>query len=422
MIAVLSVCSAILLVIAVIFVVLWRQSVSDALSADRNAEQLRAESAAKDVSIVRAESEISKLREKAESDRAELEKLQESFRLEFRNMANDILEEKSKQFKETNKESIDTLLKPFKDNLADFKRRVEDIYSEENRQHGALKSELRNLLELNQRITEETSNLTNALKGSNKVQGDWGEMILERMLESSNLQRGVHYFVQENFKDEDGNNLRPDVVLTLPEGKRIVIDSKVSLTAYVGYCSAEEEAGRENFMKEHLGSVRRHVGELHAKNYQNLVDSPDFVIMFVPNEPAFMCALQNDKALWADAYNKKVIISSPTNLFALLKIVDDLWKRDNQSKHALEIARQGGALYDKFVGFVSSLEEVGRNIDRAQKSYGQAYGQLKEGSGNLVRRAENLRELGVKASKKLPAQLTDSFEDENGTDDPGDQS
>ncbi len=411
--------AVVLLVLCAVLLMIWlwlrRQNRELGLlvtSEKQLSEQSRAESAAKSVELARAEAEISKLREKAESDRAELEKLQESFRLEFRNLANDILEEKSKQFKETNRESLDTLLKPFKDNLADFKKRVEDIYSEENRQHGALKSELKNLMELNQRITEETSNLTNALKGSSKVQGDWGEMILERMLESSNLQRGIHYFVQENFKDGEGNNLRPDVVLTLPEGKRIVIDSKVSLTAYVGYSSAEEEAGRENYMKEHLGSVRRHVGELHAKNYQNLVDSPDFVIMFVPNEPAFMCALQNDKTLWADAYNKKVIISSPTNLFALLKIVDDLWKRDNQSKHALEIARQGGALYDKFVGFVSSLEDVGRNIERAQKSYDQAYSQLKDGSGNLVRRAENLRELGVKASKKLPSQLTEAFDEE----------
>lgn len=383
------------------------------LAAERQqAERHRDESAAKSVEMARAEAEIAKLREKTESDRRELEKLQESFRLEFRNLANDILEEKSRQFKETNRESLDILLKPFRDNLADFKKRVEDIYSEENRQHGSLRSELKNLLELNQRITQETTNLTNALKGSGKIQGDWGEMILERILESSNLQRGVHYFVQENFRDEEGNNLRPDVVLALPEGKRIVIDSKVSLTAYVGFSGEEDEVRRENHLRDHLGSVRRHVAELHAKNYQNLVDSPDFVIMFVPNEPAFMSALQNDNSLWSEAYNKKVIISSPTNLFALLKIVDDLWKRDNQSKHSLAIAEEGGRLYDKFVGFVSSLEEVGRNLDRAQKSYEQAHGQLKSGKGSLVTRSEKLRELGVKASKKLPPQLTGALDED----------
>lgn len=376
------------------------------------AEHLRAESSEKSVELARAESEIARLREKTESDRRELEKLQESFRAEFRNMANDILEEKSKQFKETNRESIDTLLKPFRDNLADFKRRVEEIHSEENRQQGALKNELKNLFELNRRITQETTNLTNALKGNSKVQGDWGEVILVGMLESSNLQKGVHYFVQENFKDEDGNNLRPDVVLTLPEGKRIVVDSKVSLTAHVGYSSEEDEARREVYLREHLASVRRHVAELHSKNYQNLTDCPDFVIMFVPNEHAFMCALKNDQTLWQEAYNKKVIISSPTNLFALLKIVDDLWKRDAQSRNYLEIARQGGALYDKFVGFVDTLEDIGRNLDRAQKSYDKAHGQLKSGNGNLVIRSEKLRELGVKASKKLPPALTESFDDD----------
>ena len=330
---------------------------------------------------------------------------------------------------------IELILKPFRDNLTDFRRRVEEIYSEENRQQGALKNELRNLLELNRQITRETSNLTSALKGSSKVQGDWGEMILERMLETSNLQRGVHYFVQENFKDADGNNVRPDIVLTLPEGKRIVIDSKVSLTAWVDHVAASEAVGegtnanvtgtkntngantgsteqaKDAHLRRHIASLRGHISELHARNYQGSVeDSPDFVIMFVPNEPAFMSALAADNSLWAEAYNKKVIVSSPTNLFALLKIVDDLWKRDNQSKHALEIARQGGALYDKFVGFVETMQDVGRNIDRAQKSYTEAMGQLKDGRGSLANRAEKLHQMGVRASKKLPAGFIDPSE------------
>ncbi len=258
------------------------------------------------------------------------------------------------------------------------------------------------------------------------MQGDWGEMILERMLEASNLQKGVHYFVQENFKDEGGGNVRPDIVLTLPEGKRIVIDSKVSLTAYVDYVGTTEGAAgsdtanepapgplAEGHLRRHVASVRQHIAELHSKNYQGAVsDTPDFVIMFVPNEPAFMSALQADNGLWGEAYNKKVIISSPTNLFALLKIVDDLWKRDNQSRHALEIARQGGALYDKFVGFVSSLEDVGRGLERAQKSYDQAWGQLRSGRGNLVTSSEKLRELGVKAAKKLPDGLVEKSSEE----------
>jgi DNA recombination protein RmuC len=366
---------------------------------------------------LRARDEADNLREKAKTDQRDRATMQEAFRAEFQLLAGRIFEEKSAAFKATNRESLDILLKPFKDSLTDFRKRVEDIYSEENRQHGALKSELGHLLELNRQITRETSNLTSALKGSSKVQGDWGEMILERMLESSNMQKGVHYFVQENFKDDSGANVRPDIVLTLPEGKRIVIDSKVSLTAWVDYTGAEDETAREGHMRRHVASIRQHINELHARNYQGTVaDSPDFVIMFVPGEPAFMSALQADGTLWAEAYNRKVIISSPTNLFALLRIVDDLWKRDNQSKHALEIARQGGALYDKFVGFVSSLEDVGRGLDRAQKSYGEAFGQLSGGKGNLVSRAERLREMGVKASKKLPTPLLDATDPDHAAD------
>lgn len=405
--------SIVLLAMLVLALVMWMGerrrsgSLSGELAAEREAAgRLREQAALRSVEIARIEAEAAGLRERAETERRDRALMQEAFRAEFEVLAGRIFDEKSRKFKETNRESLDVLLKPFKDNLADFRRRIEDIHSEENRRHGSLKSELRNLMELNQRITRETSNLTSALKGSSKVQGDWGEMILERMLESSNLQRGVHYFVQENFKDETGANVRPDVVLTLPGGKRIVIDSKVSLTAYVEYTSAEEEASRQAHLRRHVASVRSHIAELHTRNYQGAVaDSPDFVIMFVPNEPAFMSALQRESALWGEAYDKKVIVSSPTNLFALLKIVDDLWKRDNQSRHALEIARHGGALYDKFVGFVSSLEDVGRGIERAQKSYGEAFGQLSGGRGNLVARAEKLRELGVKASKRLPAGL-----------------
>ena len=211
-------------------------------------------------------------------------------------------------------------------------------------------------MELNRRITTETTNLTNALKGNSKVQGDWGEMILETILDNSNLIRGVHYDTQLNIKDEAGNNLRPDVVLYLPEGKRIVIDSKVSLTAFVGYVGAEDEATRRQYLASHVASVRQHVVELGRKEYQRLLDSPDFVIMFIPNEPAFLAALQNDSSIWADAYDKKVIISSPTNLFALLKLVDDLWKRNAQNKNTADIVTYGTKLYEQLVAFTASLE------------------------------------------------------------------
>ncbi|MBQ4279607.1 MAG: DNA recombination protein RmuC [Rikenellaceae bacterium] len=350
------------------------------------------------------------LEEKLRTQRAEQEELEARFRAEFRNLAAEIFEEKSRQFKETNRESLEGLLKPFRDNIKDFRERVELIYKTENEQHGALRNEIGRLAELNRRITEETTNLTNALKGNSKVQGDWGEMILETILESSNLSRGIHYLIQENLKDEAGNNLRPDVILRLPDQKQIVIDSKVSVKAFVNYTACEDPSERQRLLSEHLRSVRAHVEELGRKSYQKLLDSPDFVIMFIPNEPAFLTALQNDSAIWTDAYNRKVIISSPTNLFALLKIVDDLWKRDSQNRNALAIAEQGAALYDKFVGFAETLGAVGKNIEAAHTNYDKAMSQLKTGKGNLVSRTERLRELGVKASKTLPAQLSD-FDD-----------
>ena len=340
------------------------------------------------------------------------EQMQKALEERFDLLARRIFEEKNQQFKESNKESLETLLKPFKENISEFKERVEKIYAEQNLQAGALKSEIKNLLDLNRKITEETTNLTHALRGSSKAQGDWGEMILETILESSNLVHGIHYTTQHNLKGEEGNNLRPDVILNLPEKKQIVIDSKVSLTAFVNYCSEEEEeATRDRALKEHLRSVRAHVDELGGKRYQNLVHSPDFVIMFVPNEPAFLEAQKNDPQIWNDAYNKKVIISSPTNLFALLKIVDDLWKRDSQGKNALAIAKAGGDLYDKFVGFAETLVMLGKNIETASGSYQKAMSQLKEGKGNLVGRSEKLRALGIKAARNLPAALED-FEEE----------
>ena len=352
------------------------------------------------------------LENKLQSDKQELEKLQESFRAEFRNLAGDILEEKSRLFKETNKESLENLLKPFRINITEFRERVEKIYASENEQRGALRGEIRNLMELNRVITQETANLTSALKGNSKMQGDWGEVILETILESSALTKGIHYNTQESIRDAEGNLLRPDVVLNIPDGKQVIIDSKVSLTAFVEYVNATEEAPREAALKAHLASIRRHIDELGGKRYQSLVgNSPDFVIMFVPNEPAFLAAVGGDSALWGYAYNKKVIISSPTNLFALLKMVDDLWKRDNQSRNAILIAQEAAKLYDKFVGFVATLQDVGRSIDNAQRNYDKAFSQLSTGKGSLVSRSEKLREMGVKATKSLPVELTDPGEE-----------
>lgn len=360
-----------------------------------------------------ASASAASLKEQLQSEREASLKQTEMLRNEFKVLAAEVLTAESDKFKVTNKEAMQILLKPFGDNLRDFKERVEKIHSDDLAQRGALRNEIENLQKLNHQITSETANLTRALKGDPKYQGDWGEMVLETILEGFNFQRGVHYKIQENFKDENGKDARPDVVLNLPGGKQIIIDSKVSLTSFVGYVGAATDSERKGFLKAHLDSTRRHVEELSRKDYQNLLDkgrTPDFVIMFMPNEPAFLAALQSDAALWEEAYRKNVIIASPTNLFALLKIVDDLWRRDAQSKNMVDIADEGAKLYDKVAGFVEQLTNIGVNLDRAHQSYDTALKQLSTGSGNIIGRCEKLRDLGVKAKKqiKLVAQEQDN--------------
>lgn len=344
--------------------------------------------------------------EERAAEKAQREKLEEQFREQFRNLATEILGEQSQRFKQSSQEQLDTLLKPFKDNITDFRKRVEEIYTTQTSQRGELKNELKNLMELNHRITTETTNLTNALKGNSKVQGDWGEMLLETILDSSSLIKGIHYQTQYNIKDEEGRNLRPDVVLHLPEKKQIVIDSKVSLTAFVGYTAAEEETQRRQYLASHVASVRQHVTELGRKEYQRRLDSPDFVIMFVPNEPAFLAALQNDPAIWSDAYEKKVIISSPTNLFALLKLVADLWKYNDQDKNTRDIAACGLKLYEQLVAFTSSLEGVGAALDKARDAYDDAHKRLCTGNDNIIRVGEKLRKTARLQTRKQHAART----------------
>lgn len=382
---------------------LRRQLVEQRAAADRELAMAQADA---DRRLAEAGAEIRIWSERYESQQVEREKLQKQFADHFRNLANDILEEKTKRFTDTNQKNIGDLLKPLGENIEKFRQRIELEAAERK----VLESEIRRLHEMSNQVSREANNLAAALRGNSKTQGDWGEMILETLLESSGLQKGIHFRVQEDFRTEEGLHVRPDVVLVLPDDKQMVIDSKVSLTAYANYVEAADEADesvRKAALAAHVASVRKHIDELAGKSYQKLTSSsPDFVIMFVPNEPAFLVALQCDAKLWDDAYRKKVILSSPTNLFAILKIVDDLWRRDSQDRYALEIARQGGALYDKFVGFAENFLAVGEALGRTDKAYRAALGQLKEGNGNLMRRAESLRKLGVKASKKMPAALT----------------
>lgn len=382
---------------------LRRQLVEQRAAADRELAMAQADAEKR---LAEAGAEIRIWSDRYESQQVEREKLQKQFADHFRNLANDILEEKTKRFTDTNQKNIGDLLKPLGENIEKFRQRIELEAAERK----VLESEIRRLHEMSNQVSREANNLAAALRGNSKTQGDWGEMILETLLESSGLQKGIHFRVQEDFRTEEGLHVRPDVVLVLPDDKQMVIDSKVSLTAYANYVEAADEADesvRKAALAAHVASVRKHIDELAGKSYQKLTSSsPDFVIMFVPNEPAFLVALQCDAKLWDDAYRKKVILSSPTNLFAILKIVDDLWRRDSQDRYALEIARQGGALYDKFVGFAENFLAVGDALGRTDKAYRAALGQLRDGNGNLMRRAESLRKLGVKASKKMPAALT----------------
>ena len=405
---------AVLAVSCIALAVAWRSSRSEVArgraTAEKSEEALRLEreeraraEQALAAERAAAKAEIAALKARNEEIQAEERKRREEeiahLKSHFRNLSTEILGEQSKQFRETNRESLDVLLKPFQDNIKEFRERVERIYSHENEQRGELKNELKHLLELNHRITTETTNLTNALRGNSKIQGDWGETLLETILDSSSLTKGLHYTTQHNLKDSDGKNLRPDVVLHLPEGRSIVIDSKVSLTAYVAYNAAESHEEQQRHLAAHLTSVRQHVTELGRKEYQRLLDSPDFVIMFIPTEPAFLEAMKADPTIWSDAYQHKVIISSPTNLFALLKMVADLWKYDAQEKNTQKIAELGLKLYEKAVLFTESLEEIGASIQKAQKAYDQAQIRL-SGKGSLVSFGEQLKKTAHLQSKK----------------------
>ncbi|MBN1199111.1 MAG: DNA recombination protein RmuC, partial [Bacteroidales bacterium] len=353
--------------------------------------------------LAQKEAEIEALSEKFAGQKAEVEQLQEKFRIEFKNLANDILEEKTKKFTEQNSTRLDEILKPLGEKIRDFEKKVEETYDKESKERFSLGREIKNLAELNQQISKEATNLTNALKGQSKTQGNWGEIILESILEKSGLMRDREYVVQQSYVSEDGRRLQPDVVVNYPGDRHMVIDSKVSLTAYERFASADEKEAQESALRDHLLSVKNHVNELSAKNYQDLyqLKSLDFVMMFLPVEPAYLVAMQGDPGLWNYAYEKRVLLISPTNLIAALRMISNLWRVENQNKNAQEIARQSGELLDKLAGFVNDLTDIGSKLEATRRSYDAALNKLSTGKGNLVRRAEKIRELGAKPSKEL---------------------
>ena len=327
--------------------------------------------------------------------------------IQFENLANQIFEEKTRNFADQSKATLDTILTPFKEKIAEFEKKVTEVYTTEGKERHSLIKEVQRLQELNLKIGEDAENLTRALKGDTKTQGTWGEIILERILEESGLRKGIEYDSQGGFRDQEGKLLKPDVVVHLPEGKDIVIDSKVSLVAYEKYVRAEDDEQRDRAVKEHLASINAHLKGLEAKRYDELpgVKSLDFVLMFVPIESAFMLAIEKDGEIFRKAFDKSIMIVSPSTLLVTLRTIQNIWRYEHQNKNALEIAERAGALYDKFVGFVADLEKIGDQIDNTRKAYDGAHNKLVSGKGNLVVRAESLIALGVKSRKQLPASV-----------------
>jgi DNA recombination protein RmuC len=342
-----------------------------------------------------------------------LNEAKEALTNQFKNLANEILEDKSKRFTEQNVASLDALLKPLQTKLSEFKEQVNTSYGNEARERFALKSEIERLANLNLRMSDETRSLTQALKGDSKVQGNWGELVLESILESSGLRKGEEYLVQDSHTQTDGSRLQPDVVVKLPEGRSLVVDSKVSITAYSRHAEASDKVIAEQELAAHIQSLRQHIQGLSSKNYSSLygIGSVDFVLMFVPIEPAFLLALKTAPNLYQEALAKNIVLVCPSTLMATLRTVAHLWRQDHQNRNALEIAKQCGTLYDKFVGFVDDLEKLGQRLDQAQTSYHDAFNKLKSGKGNLIRTAEKVRELGVKPSKSLSTPLIESSTD-----------
>lgn len=360
------------------------------------------------------QADYNNLQNKLTDQKEEIEQLQKKFTTEFENLANKIFDEKTSKFSEQSKNSLQEIIKPLRDEISKFEKKVDDSSKESIRGNASLREQLSMLKDMNQQITQEAKNLTQALKGGTKTQGSWGEFILESILEKSGLVKGREYKVQEVIYSEEGRRFQPDVIVNLPENKSVIIDSKVSLVAYEKFISGEGDIQKQLALKEHIASIKNHIKNLSSKNYQSLyqLESLDFVLMFMPIEPAFALAVQQDANLFNDAFDKNIVIVSPSTLLATLRTVASIWRAENQNRNALEIARQSGALYDKFQSLITDLIDLGKRISTLQRGYEEAMKKLHTGKGNLISSVERIKQLGANTTKSLPQQLLDRAVDE----------
>ncbi len=363
--------------------------------------------------IAELETSIEQERKSAVEKLKLLEESKEELKNEFKNLSNEILEEKSKKFTETNKENIDSILSPLKEEFNQFKKTVAETYDKESRDRTALKTQIDGLKELNEKLGKEALSLTNALKGDSQKQGAWGEVILERVLEESGLHKGREYETQLSFNDDGGKRKRPDAIVHLPNDKDVIVDSKVSIVAYQNYHQTDNENEKEQFLKDHLQSIKNHIKGLSLKNYEDIeeIKTLDYVLMFIPIESAFMLAMENDRELFSAAFEKNIVIVTPSTLLVTLKTIQNIWRYEKQNKHAQEIAKKAGDLYDKFVNFSDSLTDIGTNLDRAKKSYDVAVNRLSTGKGNLISQAQKIKTLGIKTKKEFSPNLVDNTEE-----------
>lgn len=363
------------------------------------------------------QSDYANLQQKLAEQKGELEELQQKFVKEFENLANKIFDEKTTKFSEQSKANLSEILSPLREKITEFQSKVEQTNKESIDRFAALRQQLLTLKEMNQQMSTDAQNLVKALKGDTKTQGDWGEIQLERILERSGLRKGEEYLIQESYTADDGKRKRPDVIVNLPEEKKIIIDSKLSLVSYERFVSTEDEQERNIHLKSFIDSVRRHIKELSDKNYSTIFDQGtlDFVLMFIPIEPAFSLAVQYGENLYTDAYDKNIIIVSPSTLLATLRTIANIWKQEYQNRNVIEIAKQSGALYDKFVAFTEDLVSVGNRLDQAKGSYVDAMKKLSEGRDNLVNKAEKIRKLGAKTSKQLPQSILNRADENDDT-------